>query len=379
MKVIISVGGKFHAFHLAQQLHKYGVLERLITSHPRFKIKKDNIPLEKVVSLPIREILQKIWNYTPYLNKKINLQWILSSIFDMQAAKYVMPCDIFVGWSSFSLHTLRKAKSWGVKTILERGSSHIEYQRDILKEEYQRWGLKPVLSHPHIVEKELKEYQEADYISIPSQFVKKTFLEKGIPESKLIHIPYGVDTMVLKPVPKEDNIFRIIYVGGMTIRKGIHYLLKAVSELNLKNFELWLIGNMNDDIKLFFKKYRGWFRYLGHINYYKLYKYYSQGSVFVFPSIDEGLALVILQALACRLPVICTPNSGGADVVRDGKEGFIIPIRDVENIKEKILYLYENPEICQQLGRQAQERVKSNFTWDDYGKKVINTYFNMLK
>jgi glycosyltransferase involved in cell wall biosynthesis len=119
----------------------------------------------------------------------------------------------------------------GMITILDHGSSHIEYQRDILKEEYEILGIKPkpyYLPHPKIVEKELKEYEEADYICLPSSFAKRTFLEKGIPENKILHIPYGVDLSNFKQIPKNDNIFRIIFVGSLSIRKGVYYLLKLI-------------------------------------------------------------------------------------------------------------------------------------------------------
>jgi len=84
------------------------------------------------------------------------------------------------------------------------------------------------------------------------------------------------------------------------------------------------------------------------------------------------------QARACGLPVICTTNTGGEDIVRDGKDGFVIPIRDVEKLKEKLVYLYENPEICWKMGESAKQRVSQGFTWDDYGDKIIKLYADIL-
>ena len=139
-----------------------------------------------------------------------------------------------------------------------------------------------------------------------------------------------------------------------------------------------LIGAINEEMEPFFKKYEGKFKYLGHIPQKELYKYYSQGSVFVIMSIEEGLALVQPQAMACGLPVIATTNTGGEDIIRDGKDGFIIPIRDVEKLKEKLLYLYKNPGICKQMGQSAKERVSSGFTWDDYGEKMVMEYKRIL-
>jgi len=384
MKVSISVPGRFHLFNLAQELIKKDYLSQLITSYPKFEVKKYGIPEEKISSVISKEILMRGWEKFPDFLKDIwNPQFFIHEIFDKSASKKLRTCDIFVGGSSVSLHTFQKAKEFNAIFVLERGSSHMEYQRDILIEEYQKFGIDVqksfMLPHPKIVEKELKEYEEADYISIPSLFVKSTFLEKGIPESKLIHVPYGVDLSRFKQIPKEDDIFRVVFAGGMSLRKGVHYLLKAFSELKLPNSELLLIGSINEEIKPFFKKYEGSFRYIGHVPQAELYKHYSQGSVFAMMSIEEGLALVQPQAMACGLPVIATTNTGAEDIVRDGKDGFIIPIRDVEKLKEKLIYLYEHPVEREEMAVSAKEHVSSGFTWDDYGDKMIKEYERILR
>ena len=88
--------------------------------------------------------------------------------------------------------------------------------------------------------------------------------------------------------------------------------------------------------------------------------------------------MVQLQAMACGLPVICTTNTGGEDIIRNGKEGFVVPIRDVEALKEKILYLYNNPEKCKRMGYNAKKMVRENFTWDYYGDRIIKKYKEIL-
>ncbi|MEK7144171.1 MAG: glycosyltransferase family 4 protein [Patescibacteria group bacterium] len=380
MEIIVSVGGRFHAFNLAQQLQKRGLLQKLITSYPKFEVKKYGIPPQKIGSVLIKEILERGWRKSPsFLRDIYNPQYLIHEIFDRLASKKINKADLFVGWSSFSLHSLRKAKKMGMTTVIDRGSSHMLYQQKILKEEYDKFGIKIQLAHPKIIEKELREYEEADYVATPSLFVKRTFLEYGFPENKIIHVPYGVDLSQFKQVQKEDNVFRVIFVGGMTLRKGVHYLLQAFSELNLPNSELMLVGAINDEIKPFFKKYSGKFNYIGKVPQKELYKYYSQSSVFVMMSIEEGLAMVQPQAMACGLPVICTTNTGGEDIVRDGKDGFIIPIRDTEALKEKLVYLYESPKIRESMGQSAKERVSGGFTWDDYGEKMVREYERIIK
>lgn len=379
MQITVSVGGRFHAFYLAQQLLKRGYLKQLITSYPKFEVAKYGIPKDKVGSVILKELMGRGWEEVPaFLRKTYNPQYLIHETFDRWASHLYTKSDICVAFSSFALHTIRKAKNMGAITIIERGSSHMLYQQEILKEEYERFGFKIQFVHPKIVEKELQEYEEADYISIPSLFVKRTFLEKGVPEEKLIHVPYGVHLDEFRQIPKENDIFRVIYVGAMTIQKGIHYLLQAFSELRLPNSELLLVGGISEEIQPFFKKYEGNYRWVGHVSQKELYKYYSQGSVFVIASIQEGLAMVIVQAMACRLPVICTTNTGGEDIVRDGVDGFIIPVRDVEALKEKLQYLYDNPEMCKKMGGAAKGRVSEGFTWDDYGKRMIREYEKLI-
>ncbi|MBI5079278.1 glycosyltransferase family 4 protein [Candidatus Wolfebacteria bacterium] len=380
MKVTISVIGRFHLFNLAQQLLKRDYLRQLITSYPKFEVIKYGIPKNKISSVVIKEIIERGWRKLPRFLKNIyNPQCFIHEIFDRIAAFNLKKgADIVI---VSGLHTLKKAKKMGAITIGERGSSHILYQNKILKEEYEKLGVKIepfMLPHPKIIENELKAYKEVDYISVPSFFVKRTFLEYGFPENKIIHVPYGVDLSQFRQVSKKDDVFRIIFAGGMTLRKGIHYLLQAFSELDLSNSELLLIGKFNNEIKPFFEKYEGKFKWINAVPQKELYKYYSQGSVFVMPSLEEGLSMVQLQAMACGLPLICTTNTGGDDIIRDGVDGFVVPIRNVEKLKEKILYFYQNPEAQKLMSQSAKNRVSSGFTWDDYGGKMIKIYEKIL-
>ncbi len=381
MKVTISVAGRFHAFYLAQQLLKRGYLNRLITSYPKFEVVKYGIPRGLVRSVLVKEIMQRGWDRLApeAIKRRFNSSYLIAEVYDYWARALVPPTDILIGWSNKSLHTLRRAKERGAMVVLERGSSHIEYQNAILKEEFERWGGEfhnPV--HPKILQKELIEYQEADYIEVPSSFARRSFLEKGFAPEKIIQGQRGVDLEQFTRVPKEDNVFRVIYAGGMSLQKGTHYLLEAFASLQLKNAELLLVGSLSDEMKPFFKKYEGSYRWVGHVPQPELYKHYSQGSVFVMPSLQEGFAVVQLQAMACGLPLICTTNTGGEDVVEEGKSGFVVPIRDPRTLAEKILYLYDHPETREQMGEAASLQAR-RFTWDHYGDRIIPVYERLWK
>jgi glycosyltransferase involved in cell wall biosynthesis len=382
MKIVVSVGGRFHAFYLAQQLLKRNFLVKLITSYPKFEVSKYGIPKEKVGSVLIKEILWRGWDkfFRP-LGVFWDPSFFINDFYDKLASGKLVPCDICVAWSSFGLRTIRKAKKFGALGVIDHGSAHIKYHEKILREEYDILGIRPNkinLVHPGVLKKEVAEYAEADYIFVPSSFSKKTFLDEGVAESKVIQVPYGVNLKEFTPVPKKDSVFRVVYAGGMTIQKGVHYLLRAFSELNIPNSELLLIGGFNDEIKPFFKKYSGKFKYIGKVSQKELTNYYSQSSVFVLNSIQDGFGMVIIQAMACGLPVIATENTGGPDIIRDGTDGFIIPIRSVDMLKEKLYFFYKNPEMARQMGDSARKRVSSGFTWDDYGNNISKKYEEIL-
>ncbi len=380
MRVTISVAGRFHAFDLAKQLQLRGLLERLITSYPQFKASEWSIPRERVKSLLSHELLNRGWSKMPeQLKAKFNPQYFLLDRFDHLAKRYVpIGTDILVGWSGISLHTMRRAKQLRAVTVLERGSTHICFQNEIVREEYESYGIRSRLSHPEIIDKELQEYEEADYISVPSTFVTQSFMNRGIAARKLIQTPYGVDLRSFKSIGKADNVFRVIHCGGLTLPKGVHYLLRAFHELNLKNAQLWLVGSLSDEILPFIRKYGRNVYLRGTFPQAELHTQYSQGSLFCLMSIQEGMAMVIAQAMACGLPVICTPNTGGEDIVSDGVEGYVVPCRNTDVLKEKLQYLYDHQDVCAQMGRAAKRRVESNLTWDIYGERMVQQYRKIL-
>jgi glycosyltransferase involved in cell wall biosynthesis len=381
MKVTISVFGRFHAFNLAQQLQQKQCLKALISTYPNFIINKYGIEHELIRSIWHLEVLIRAWRRVPiWLRGTNNLPFLFRDRFDRAAKNYILPgSDIFVGWSSLCLYSLRRAKELGALTVVDHGSSHRQYQTQILQEEYERWGIKFTCPYSEMYERELQEYTEADLIAVPSLFSKKTFLEKGISEKKLIYAPYGTSLTEFYPVPKLDKIFRVIHCGGIILRKGVQYLVKAFYELKLPDAELWLVGSLAPEMKPILAKYESDRIILkGKHPQSQLHWFYSQCSVFCLASIEDGFGMVIAQAMACGLPVIHTTNTGGEDIVRDGIDGFCIPIRDVEALKDKILFFYEHPHLRSQMGHNALEEASNSLSWDDYGKKIVAAYSTAL-
>jgi glycosyltransferase involved in cell wall biosynthesis len=387
MKVTTSCYGRFWVFDQARQLHKHGVLHQLINDYPKFMTRRWGIPDEKVTSLLANGIYGKMiiksrnWfnpSIQSFLTKSVHYQ------FSSRVPSYLSEnTDIFIGLSSFSLETIQKANKNGMKTIVDHGSLHQRVERELLIEENKRWGL-PLnrrLPPEWIIEKEDHEFHIADRVMVLSQVAKKTMLQSGIPEEKIFVNQLGVNLTEFFPGKKQDRVFRIIQCGGIHQRKGVQYLLKAFTELNLKNAELWFIGGglETSSLRPMIRQYTAdniFFK--GSYPQRELRRLYAQGSVFVLASIADGFGMVVPQAMACELPVIVTENVGAADIVTSGKTGFVIPIRDVETLKQKILFMYENQEICREMGIAACQSITNGQTWDEYGVRLVDFLHSIL-
>lgn len=279
-------------------------------------------------------------------------------------------------YDSSALLTFASAREAGTLSILDQVVGHIKTGADILAEERLRhpefadtipdgadeWAMKRCAAEALV----------ADKVLASSEYVRDSLLMNGVSPANIVLCPYGVDTERFRPASKdstsnnEDRPFRILFVGQLGQRKGIKYLLEAFKALHLDKAELVLMGGVAGS-GLGLKSYEGLFRHVSHVPYAELPQYYQTADIFVYPSLHEGSALAIYEALASGLPVITTPNSGS--VVRDGVDGFIVPIRDVEKLKEKMLLLYQDRELRQRMAVQARITAES-FTWQAYRQRL---------
>ena len=386
MKVSIIVGGKFHAFNLAQQINKNYFLNQIITSYPKYKLKKYGINRNRITSIILKEILLKLFNKLSFVNYIFDYNYLLCQYFDYKASKNINyeNTDILVGWSGFSKICFTRAKKYNCIKILERGSSHIRFQKEILIQEYNNLGIRPNVPSEKMISKEIEEYNLADFICVPSQYVKESFIKYGIKEDKIIKVPYGVDLKefyLIKDIKKKDNKFRIISTGSISIRKGSHYLLKAFLNLNLPNSELVFVGDVSPEFQKIKKKYSK----ITNIKFVKKQKqevlkyYYNNSDLFILCSIEEGLAMVQAQAMACGLPVICTTNTGGSEIVDDDINGYIIPIRNIEILKNKIKILYNDRDKLEEMSKCAHAKANNKLSWENYGDRMLKIYSELMQ
>jgi glycosyltransferase involved in cell wall biosynthesis len=252
------------------------------------------------------------------------------------------------------------------------------WQAEVLQE-CRTFGVNPrdcdtVLPDGLIARRE-QEYRLCDRIVVPSTVAADSFVEKGLSNVEII-LP-GVDTHFFSPAvqPNNSRTFRVCYAGRLELAKGVQYLLEAWQRLKLPDAELVLLGDVRPEIQSTMRQ-----RMLpgvtlkGFVPRNQLAEEYRRSSVFVFPSLHEGLAQTILEAMACGLPVIATASSGAEDCISDGLEGFITKARNVDELASKIELCYQNRGALLQMGRAARAKVETTFSIEQYHARVISTY-----
>ena len=380
MKINVSLRGRFHGFDLANGLYEAGCLNKLFTSYPKFFFDRYLISKGAIINAPIFEVSERIIQKFPTLRRNSDfISTIIPNSFDNFVSRHLKAdFDIFVGWSSFSLSSIGKAKSLNKISVLERGSTHILWQTKQLTKEFNIFNRTFNETNKAIISKELLEYDTADYICVPTNFVKSTFIEYGICAEKIFVNPYGVNPIEFKYIPKKSNKFIIIFCGGITLRKGAQYLIRAFNKLALVDAELWFVGKIDPYFREIFAEEMGRpnIKFKGAFPQKELCEIYNQANVFCLPSLEEGQAMVLHQAMRCGLPIIATEESGAADLI-DGN-GYIINARSIDSIADRIQYLYDHHSILESASKRSIELSQGQYSWKDYTQRAINIYKSII-
>jgi starch synthase len=376
IKTTLVCIGRFHFFDLARELLKRDMLKTIFTGYPGWKLNNEGIPNDLIRTFP--------WFQTPYMalgkwgflgesRLQRKLAWCAHETLDHHVAKNLDETDVLFALTGSGLRCGRLAQQRGAKYICDRGSSHIRYQASLLHEEFARWGESFPGIDRRFIAKEETEYAIANLVTVPSTFSYRSFVKMGVPESKVRKVPYGVDIRRFEKVadPKPDH-FDVLFVGQVGFRKGVPDLLEGFARLRHPKKCLRLVGGMCHEMVRYLRKFSTpeQVEFLGHIPQPKLKEIMSRSHVMVLPSIEEGLALVQAQALACGCPVIGTPNTGADDLFTNGKEGFIVPIRDPQTIANRLQLLADSPDRRSAMSKAALQRVAQLGGWSDYGERM---------
>ncbi len=212
------------------------------------------------------------------------------------------------------------------------------------------------------------EVKLATHFLCASSLTKRTLVYKGISEDKIKVIPYGVDTSKFTfSERKPSDVFKVIFIGSLNQRKGITYLLDALAEMI--NVELTIVTRGIYDASLI-QNYNFPIHVVIDVPHEKLQEALHHAHCFVLPSILEGFGQVILEAMATGIPVIATENTAAKDIIENGKDGFVTPIRAIQAIKQNLEQLQSNTSLAQSIGKAAYEKARI-YTWEKFRADLV--------
>jgi glycosyltransferase involved in cell wall biosynthesis len=221
-----------------------------------------------------------------------------------------------------------------------------------------------------------REYEICDRIVVPSTLAHASFAKFGLTSKAVVVFP-GVDEQFFSPPsePVRRTLFRVCFAGRVELAKGAGYLLQAWKRLALPNAELVLAGDVRPEMKSLLQTHAdSTVRTRGFLSARELLQHYRESDLFVSPSVNEGLAQVLLEAMASGLPAVASNFSGADDCITGGVEGFITPVRDVDQLAEAILWCYQHRDETRTMGQAARARIQSQFTLSHYNQRMIALY-----
>lgn len=275
-------------------------------------------------------------------------------------------------FNSGGFELMLEAKKRGLKVVMEQTIAPREIEMNLLKDEWERFpDWEPVISIDEaldlFVAREHAEWDLADVILCGSEFVRDGIIASGGSADKCRIVPYGVDTkFFIKQRKRKPGPLRVLTVGAVGLRKGSPYVIAAAKLLSGK-VEFRMVGSVNT-LPLTQAGINESVELLGSVPRSEISRHFAWADVFLLPSLCEGSAMVVYEALAAGLPVICTPNTGS--VVRHGIDGFIVPLRDTEAIVNALNFFLNDESALNDMSLNAKDRVKE-FSLDNYKDRLV--------
>ncbi len=226
-----------------------------------------------------------------------------------------------------------------------------------------------------------RDLERADVILCPSTFVRDTMVLNGIPAEKCLVNPFGVNTDIFKPRTAVPQRPKFIAIGTICVRKGYQYLFRAfeIVKKQIPDAELVVVGDYKIDFGNERPKWEGTFTPHPSLNHKELAAVLQTCTAFVFPSVEEGFARVIAEAMGAGLPILASYESGATTLVEDGVEGLVVRARDPQHIAEAMLRVARDAALCQRMGEAAFKKGAIKNTWQDYGDRLLSEYARRLK
>jgi glycosyltransferase involved in cell wall biosynthesis len=376
LKIAIVVHGRFHSFDLARGLIERGNDVTILTNYPRQAAPRFGLLPSRIRSFPLHGLLGRAVAATGSVALGRGFEACGHQLFGRWAARMLARerWDAIHCWGGVAEETLRAEFPHDTLRLLMRGSSHVAVQRRLLQEEEARVAVPLDQPSDWIVEREQREYDLADRIVVLSSFARQSFIDQGIPASKISMLSLGVRVDAFKPTPdavaeraariRRGDPLNVLFVGTLSYRKGLWDLARVIASVDPARFRFVLVGKVMAEAEAMARSFGPHVQVIGKVPQAELPKTYARGDVFVFPTIEDGFAVVLAQAKAAGLPIITTPNGAGHDLVQSDRDGWIVPIRDADAIMARLRWCDANREALARTIASGASEMRSR-SWTD--------------
>jgi glycosyltransferase involved in cell wall biosynthesis len=330
-------------------------------------------------------LAQKLFYHLPFVTLEENMRWNNLPFYDRWIRRRKLPegTNVVQGpmGSCEALFDLADRTDHRVMKVFDAPNSHprtlYEYWQkecDVFSPGYTVPMSKSVRNR---IEREL---DRADLVLCPSNFVRDTMVKNGVAESKCFISHFGVDTDIFKPRSTLPEVPTFVCVGILCLRKGQQYLFRAMEKVReqIPNAHLICVGGLRPNFEKELKRWKGTFEYHAHLSQLEIASLLSNSTAFVLPSVEEGFARVLSEAMACGLPIIATYETGATTVVTDYTEGIIVPSRDPVKLAEAMIKLGTDDEDNIRMGKLALQAGGVSNTWMDYALRLHKEYGKRL-
>jgi glycosyltransferase involved in cell wall biosynthesis len=387
LKIAVLVHGRFHAFDLTRELLNRGHDVTLFTNYPQFAAGRFGIPPRRVRSHLAHGIGSRaLWRLFPG-GLGGNVERLTNTTFGRWAARQVRRpgWDVVVAFSGIAKEAFEAVGDRSLK-VLQRGSSHIRSQWELLQAEEARAGRPVEKPSPWIIAREEREYQLADAIHVLSEFAHRSFVAQGVSPEKLYQLYLGVNTQVFAATDAviEERCrrilagepLRVLNVSTFCCRKGAVDFAEVVRRLGTQRFAFRFVGPIAWDAQGIKDSMAG-AEFVGKRPQNELPREYQWGDVFVLPTVEDGFAVVLTQALASGLPLLTTSNCSGPDLIHEGETGWVVPIRCPEAIVEQLLWCDRHRVELAEVVRRVHRTFRPH-DWSETGRQAEGNILRAL-
>lgn len=366
MRVAVATAGRFHADQLAAGLLEADHDTRLYTALPKSRF--GDFPRGRITSwldLTLEERLPLGRRHVREARKIRRFGGRLA-----RAVATAAP-DALVVWSSFGYEALQRFS--GLRVVV-RDSHHIDHVDEVLREEYGRLGIPDAWpDRTFWNERERAEYDVADLLLVPGENVRASMVSRGVDPAKVRVITLAIDLDTFRP-PEDVAAqlpLEVMYFGTLSVRKAVPRIIEMARRMSPKVARFTLIGPLEPECERVIRgRVPSHVRILPAMSRAEAAAHLQRGHIYLFPSLEEGYAQTVPQAMACGLAGIVTTATGSVEHVVEGETGFRIAPGDVDAAERALERLAGDLPLLQRLRTNAS-RVARSRPWSAYRQEVV--------